>query len=245
MRTDEFIHLITKQSTTEEQRLAFCDKIPLGYDSIENMTFAFSSDAPSLCRHVCVTGVRKTSFLKRLLITLMGLYKKTESQFFVLSPKTEYGELLRLKGVDVTIPYVRNKSDLDSAMQCIKALMEMRAQRQKREKFFLVLDGIEDLSGCNANGDLEEYRNFFDVVSRKKDVVFISGVELIKSIFSGYPGAYVGVGNCLITTREEGKADVTYVGEDASLTMPKPISYPCTPSITETVIALNAENRNE
>ena len=121
----------------------------------------------------------------------------------------------------------------------------MRAQRQKREKFFLVLDGIEDLSGCNANGDLEEYRNFFDVVSRKKDVVFISGVELIKSIFSGYPGAYVGVGNCLITTREEGKADVTYVGEDASLTMPKLISYPCTPSITETVIVCNAEQKVE
>lgn len=109
----------------------------------------------------------------------------------------------------------------------------------------IALDGLENLPDCNANGDLEEYRAFFDLLARKKDVLCITGIELIRSIFSGYPGAYVGVGNCLVTTREDGKADVTYVGEDASLTMPTPMSYSATPSITETLIALNAENKAE
>jgi regulator of sigma E protease len=79
----------------------------------------------------------------------------------------------------------------------------------------------------------------------KKEVTLISGTDLIKSIFSGYPGAYVGIGNCLVTTREDGKADVTYVGEDSALTMPAPISYPCQPSFTETLIAFNAEYKGE
>ena len=43
-----------------------------------------------------------------------------------------------------------------------------------------------------------------------------------------------------MTIREEGKADVTYVGDDISLSMPIPITYPSEPSVMETVIYLNA-----
>ena len=116
---------------------------------------------------------------------------------------------------------------------------------KKCKKLFLVLDGVDELSGCNVNGDLSENREFLDLIARKKEVTLISGTDLIKSIFSGYPGAYVGIGNCLVTTREDGKADVTYVGEDSALTMPAPISYPCQPSFTETLIAFNAEYKGE
>ena len=62
----------------------------------------------------------------------------------------------------------------------------------------------------------------------------------MRSIFSGYPGAFVGVGNCLVTTQGNGKADITYVGEDSSLSMPTPILFPDEPNITETVILLNS-----
>ena len=105
---------------------------------------------------------------------------------------------------------------------------------------FLVLDGLESIEGCNANGDLEEYRAIFDLFPRRSDVDVITGVDLMKSIFSGYPGAFVGVGNCLVSLREDGKADVTYVAEDGGLSLPTPIHYPSHPSITETVIFLNS-----
>ena len=105
---------------------------------------------------------------------------------------------------------------------------------------FLVLDGLEELSACNRNGDFEEYREIFELFNRRKDVDVICGADLMRSIFSGHPGAFVGVGNCLVTIREEGKADVTYVGDDISLSMPVPITYPSEPSVMETVIYLNA-----
>ena len=60
------------------------------------------------------------------------------------------------------------------------------------------------------------------------------------SIFCGFPGACGGVGNCLVTTREVGKADVTYVGDDVALSMPVPMRYPSEPSIIETIIFLNS-----
>ena len=107
-------------------------------------------------------------------------------------------------------------------------------------RLILVLDGLEELEGCNKNGDLEEYRAFFDLTLRNENVEIITGAELMKSIFSGYPGAFVGVGNCLVTTREEGKADVTYVGDDSSLSMPTAMSFPDSPSVTETIIFLNS-----
>ena len=56
----------------------------------------------------------------------------------------------------------------------------------------------------------------------------ITGVDLMQSIFSGYPGAFVGVGNALVTTREQGKADVTLVADDASLSLPVAIEYALT-----------------
>ena len=107
-------------------------------------------------------------------------------------------------------------------------------------KLFLVLDGLEELEGNNRNGDFEEYRTIFELFMRREDVDVITGVDMQKSIFSGYPGAFAGIGNCLVSIRGEGKADVTYVQDDCSLSLPIPVVYPDTPSVTETVIFLNA-----
>ena len=100
------------------------------------------------------------------------------------------------------------------------------------------------MEGCNRNEDLEEYRDIIDLLARRENVELIAGVELTKSIFSGYPGAFVGVGNCLVATREMGKADVTYVNDDASLTMPTPITYPSAPAIMETILFFNSVSKD-
>lgn len=71
-------------------------------------------------------------------------------------------------------------------------------------------------------------------------VEIVTGVDLLKSIFSGYPGAFVGIGNCLVTPKGEGKADVTYVNTDSSLTLPAEISFPDSPSLAETIDFFNS-----
>lgn len=240
MRSEEFIKTIQQQYNAEEL-VGARENAPLGVDNADSIVFARKGNAMPFIKHICVTGNRKTAFVKRYLLTLSRLYAKADLNVFIISSKVEYGELLRLQNADITAPYIRDKKDLEEAKRCLDNLLAFRDKTRGCPYLVLVLDGLEELQGCNPNGDLEEYRNFMDSVGRRKDVEIVSGVDLMKSIFSGYPGAYVGVGNCLVTTREEGKADVTYVGEDATLSMPTPMSYPGAPSITETVIAFNAE----
>ncbi len=240
MRSEEFISSLTGFCEDEAGLQALRVGVPLGMDVTENIVFSQKREKPFMIRHTCVTGVRKTAFIKRTLCTLTCLYEKTEANFFILSPKAEYGELVKLLHADITMPYIREKGDIESCLACVKELVSLHTREKGCPRLILVLDGLEEVEDCNKNGDLEEYRAFFDLLARQPNMEIISGVELMKSIFSGYPGAFVGVGNCLVTTVEEGKADVTYVGEDSSLSMPTPIYFPSAPSITETVIALNA-----
>ena len=107
-------------------------------------------------------------------------------------------------------------------------------------RLFVIVDGLDDLPDCNGNNDLTEYREIFDLLMRKSDVELISGVDLARSIFAGYPGAFLGIGNCLVTIREEGKADVTYVNDDSSMSLPAPITYPSEPTVMESIIYFNA-----
>ncbi len=239
MRSEEFISSLTENCKDEEGVKRLRAGVPLGRDMAGNTVLSQKHERPYF-RHTCVTGGRRTAFIKRLLITLSCLYDKTEANFLVLSPRTEYGELLRLSSLDITVPFVRLKSDLEAAKACVKEILDLHAREKGCPRLILVLDGLEDLPDCNKNGDLEEYRDFFELIARKESVEIISGAELMRSIFSGYPGAFVGVGNCLVTTQGDGKADITYVGDDSSLSMPTPIVFPDAPSITETVILLNS-----
>ncbi len=239
MRSDEF--LSTLSALTGEEQFALAQKnIPLGVDAVGNIAYARRGENLFSSRHTCVTGGGRSAFIRRLLITLACLYERGEICFFVLSPVEEYGELLRMRRMDLTLPYVRDKGDYERGIDTLKELLRMREYGEGYPRLIVVLDGIERLEGCNRNEDLEEYREVIDLLSRRRDVDIVTGVELTKSIFSGYPGAFVGVGNCLVATRELGKADVTYVAEDASLTMPMPVSYPFAPSLTETVVFFNS-----
>ena len=244
MRSDEFIALLSRQADGDGGIERLRRAIPLGQDMAGNVVYSQKQEKTYTVRHTCITGGRRTAFIKRLLITLACLYEREEVNFLIVSPKLEYGELFRMHAMDVTAPFIRSVSDLEQAVNCIKELLSLYATGKGYPRLILVLDGLEELDGCNKNGDLEEYREIFDKIVRQPNIDVITGAELMKSIFSGYPGAFVGVGNCLVTTREDGKADVTYVGEDYSLSLPTAMTYPSEPSITETLIVLNAIDKN-
>lgn len=239
MRSEEFISKISNLSEENEKFEQLRAGIPLGVDVGDNVVLA-RKKAPLSTRHLCVTGSGKTNFIRRTLITLSCLYEKQDASFLIISPKAEYGELLRLHSLDAVVPYIRLKSDFTQAIETVKELIRMRADGKTYPKLFLVLDGIEELEGCNNSGDLEEYHSVLELVARRQDVEVINGIDLVKSIFSGYPGAFVGIGNCLVTTREVGTADVTYVNDDSSLSPPTVMHYPSAPSVMETVIFLNS-----
>ena len=245
MRSEEFIATLSALAADEEKFEAMRKDVPLGIDSVDNVIYAHKKTKPYSTKFICVTGGGKSAFIRRLLITLSCLYDRSDVCFFVLSPNVEYGELLRLKSMDVTVPYIREKSDFELAVEALKQLLREREYSRGVPRLFLVLDGIETLDGCNKNEDLEEYREVIELLTRKENVELIAGVELTKSIFSGYPGAFVGIGNCLVATREMGKADVTYVTDDASLTIPVPITYPSAPAIMEAVLFFNAVFKDE
>ena len=238
MRTEEWLTKLSEKSSNAETLEQFRARLPLGVDDSGNIILSRIRAYPYGIRHTCVTGAHATAFIKRFILSLSCLYEKEELNFLVLSPKMEYGELLRLNSLEITVPFLRTKGDLESAKACITELIAL-ADTQKCPKLFVVLDGLEELTGCNQNGDLEEYRDFFTMLTRK-NVEIVSGVSLMKSIFSGYPGAFVGVGNALVTTDSEGKADVTYVGDDFALSLPTAITLPDAPTVSETVLLLNS-----
>lgn len=239
MKAAEFICVLQERCQTAADRKALGAAMPLGVAENGELVFARKTDKTFAVQHTCVTGTRKTAFIKRLVLALSRLYTPAEANFFIVSPYGEYGELLKLDGADITVPYIRTKEDLKEVADCLVKLVELYRKETGCLKLFLVLDGLEELDGCNQNADLEEYRDLFELVSRQAGVEIISGVELMKSIFSGYPGAFVGLGNCLVTTREHGKADVTFVGEDSSLSLPLAMTYADLPTVEETVMAFN------
>lgn len=245
MRSEDFISLISEKTEKDENFERVRLGVPLGLDVTGGVVLSQKREKPFTVRNTCVTGIGRTGYIRRLLITLSCLYEKADACFFVLSPRTEYGELLRLKSIDITVPYIRTKADLDQGVETLRELLSMREYGKGYPRLFVVLDGLEELPDCNRNGDLEEYRHIYDMIARRNDVDVVTGAELMKSIFSGYPGAFVGVGNCLVTTREEGKADVTYVNDDVGLSLPTPMNYPNEPSVTETVIFLNSIPKTE
>lgn len=240
MNMEEYVASLAALCADEGKLKELRTGLPLGRDVVDNIVLSQKRERPFTVRHTCVTGGKRVDFIRRMLLAISRLYTREEACFLIVSPKTEYGELMRANGMDVAVPYVFTKDDLSLAIKTVKELLSQRQTGRGYPHFFLVLDGLERIEGCNVNGDLAEYREIFDLFTRRSDVDVITGVDLMKSIFSGYPGAFVGVGNCLVSLREEGKADVTYVNEDGGLSLPTPISYPAQPSITETVIFLNS-----
>ena len=238
MRSEEFIAKVSQTVMGKENLDTLRKGIPLGVDVQENIVIA--KKRACAYNQLCVMGVKRTSFICRTLLTLSCLYDKDEAQFLVLSPRQEYAELLRLRNMDVTVPYLRSLADLEEAKKTVKELLLMRENGSGYPRLYLVLDGLEELTDAEGSYNFEEYREFYNLIMRKEDVEIISGLNLERSIFVGYPGALVGIGNCLVSMNGEGKADVTYVNDDVSLSQPIPIVFPSAPSLMESILFLNA-----
>ena len=240
MRTEEFIERILGQADDNARFEELRKGIPLGEDVNGEVVLAQKNAQTYTVRNTCVTGSNKTPFIRRLLVSLAYLHEADEACFIVVSPHVEYGELLRLTGGDFTIPYIRNKEDVALVMKTLRELLFMRTSGAGYPHIFLVLDGLETLEEGKANMDLSEYSAILEMLMNVTDVDVICGMDLGRSIFASCPGTFLGRGSCLVTARENGKADVTYVNENTSLTMPMPITYPSEPSVLESIAYLNS-----
>ena len=243
MRSEEFIGVLLRK--IENGTADLTAQIPLGMKEDGGILCAREKSGTRAygVNHTCVTGMGATSYIGRLIAVLSALYKQCEAQFLILSPKSEYAELLRLIKADITAPYIRCMQDVQTAKETYKQLLHAQEKMEKAPKLFLILDGLENLDSSET-GDLSIYREFFELSVRKK-VEIITGANLIKSIFSGFPGAFVGVGNCLITTDGKAQADATFVAPDSSMSLPVSVAIVSEPSLSETVLFVNAfQNRN-
>ena len=240
MRTEELIQKISREAEDNARFEELRKGLPLGEDANGEIVLAQKSAQTYTVRNTCVTGSNKTQFIRRLLITLSCMHDAKDACFIVLSPHVEYGELLKLIGCDFTIPYIRKKESLIPVMKTLKELIFMRENGTGYPRLFLVLDGLETLETGKKSMDLAEYSAILEMFMRMPNVEMICGMDLGRSIFAGCPGTFLGRGNCLVTARENGKADVTYVNDDTSLTTPLTITYPSDPTVMESIIYLNS-----
>lgn len=237
MRTDELIATLSEISKTnpaEFERLR--ESIPLGVDGFGGVAVSHRENQIERYHHTCVSGAFKTEFIKRLVLTLACIYERSEASFLIVSPYLSYGELMNLKNADVTVPFIRYGEDLKKVLDCLQEIVRMRGEGKKSAKTFVVLDGIEAMT--DGDTALVSYRPFLDTVG-VSGVEIISGVNLQNTAFSGYPGGFVGVGNCLVTTASESSADLTYVNLDTSMSLPKTISYPSSQTVGECIEFFN------
>ena len=238
MRTKEYMQALIS-ATTQEENLT--QAIPLGVGEDGAIAVAHQEICPARYHHVCITGEKRGEYIRRFILSLSKLYGQDKVSFLVLSPDKGYGELLHVKEADITVPFVNRYEDCQSSLETLRELIRMRAAGEENyPKLFVVLDGLEEvIAQTGDKQSFECFKPFFDVVGAS-GVEIVTGVDLEKSIFSGYPGAFVGHGNALVCTDVLGKADVTYVGVDSCLSLPIPVRYSDAENFADEIFAINA-----
>ena len=235
MKTEEFIKRIKGEHRIDPLRtkeLRAC--IPLGEYPSGEYVLSHQINDPKRYHHTCVTGAMRAEFIARTLLTLSGLYEKSEAVFLVVSPNLYYGQLMALKDADFTIPFVLSQRDIPPILETVKKLAEMRKDKQTDAKTFLVLDGLELLEPESKRSTLDVYRPFFEAVGTS-GIEIITGVDLSHTIYAGYPSTFIGIGNALITPSLAGEMDVTYVGIDGTMSSPNKAIYPSLPTLKECI----------
>lgn len=221
MRIDEW--LLKIRDEIDAGRFAL-SQLPLGLDEQGEVVLSHAQNRQDRYFHTCVTGGKRTRFIMDTVCSLAMAYGEGKATFLILSDKSEYVRLLSLKGADITVPYLRSEQDF----QTLTALAERTAKDRKENpaypRFFLVMDGLDGLQFLKKDDSLSIERALLERVAGGAEV--LSGVDFSDSIFSGFPGAFVGVGNSLVSADGRGIADVTFVNADCSLGCPKPIAYP-------------------
>ena len=241
MKTEEFLTRIKGERRVDMQRFEeLRTRLPLGEYADGEYVLSHRENDVERYHHTCVTGAMRAEFISRLLLTLTGLYQKSEAVFFIVSPNLYYGQFMKLATADVIVPFVTSERDIPPIIEAVRTLAKQRTEKPTRAKTFLVLDGLELLEEEEKRTALDCYRPFFEAVGTS-GIEIITGVDLAKTIFAGYPAAFVGLGNCLVTPSVGGEMDVTYVGIDGSMTLPKKCTYPSLPTVAECIELRNAE----
>ena len=190
--------------------------IPLGRDRYGNVVVAHLGERPTFSHTVLVDGENKTEYLIGMICLLAGLYEDGQVAFNVLSPKREYARLLLLPQADVNVFYTDTKEQFE---ECRQALLSELENSKKKQIF--VLDGLERFAEKSLDGT-KPYIDFLDKTLGKYCEILM-GIDLEKSLFSGFPGAIVGSGNAVLVLKGDGQANLTRVGEDSSLGVPTEI----------------------
>jgi hypothetical protein len=209
-------------------------RLPLGLDNENRIVVAGQRER--LFTHACVTGRGRTEFIRRLVLTLAGIYDNNQCSFVIASTKRDYADLLRLNRANVVAPLIDNLDGVWKVLEFARGQAVMNAKSGgKFGKLFFVLDGLEMLD----NGRYDCYLPFFNL-AHTFGIDVITGVDLLGGIFEDRPQEFVGAGNCLITVSSTEKADVVYAQADGGLSLPVATKYPNEPSILESVALVNA-----
>lgn len=239
MKAEELLAVLSDTAKKNEFRFeSIRERLPLGVYADGSIATAHREEKPDRYHFCLVSGENRTDFILRLVLTLVCIYDRSEAEFLILSPKREYAELLRLVDKDVVIPYLRSEEDFFNALNTIKELIFMRSIRSGYPKLFVVADGLEEVEGLAFDDVTEPYLTCLQAVGQSCSEV-IAGLNMTDSVYSGFPGAIVGIGNCLVSTKSGGKADITHVGADSSLGVPREADYPTDPTVVETVEEFN------
>ncbi len=197
-------------------------KVPLGWDEEGNVVFSHRKNRPDRYCHTCVTGAYRAAFLMDIVRSL-ALAHEGAARFLVLSPRKEYANLLSIKGMDVLVPYISRQKEFEKMVEFALAEAEARRQNVRLPRFFVVIDGLETLPFLPKDNAFTYLRKLVADLSGGAEI--FSAVTFKDRIFAGFEGAFVGVGNSLVSVDALGKADVAYVGDDCALDVPQAISY--------------------
>ncbi len=235
MTTEEFFKELANVANTNP--FIFDDlktRVPLGIDN-ENRVIA-AGQRESVCTHVCVTGVGRTEYIRRLALCLAGCYDQGQINFLIASPKREYAELLKLTRANVIAPLIDGLDGVWKALDFAReqANLRLNGGAEKYGKLVFVLDGLETL----ASGSFDGYLPFFNL-AHACGVDVITGVDLLGGVFEERPQDFVGGENCLVTVTNAGKADVVYTQKNGSLTLPVAFFYPSEPSFADSLAFVN------
>ncbi len=241
MKTETFIQILSDEANRNMVRFeSLRNLVPLGVDGDGKIVTAHKEEKKDRYHTVCVSGEMRTDYIKRLAMWLGCIYDKNETCFLVLSPNREYGKLLEFMDADFTVPYVNEKEDVTLAVSAISQYISASGLQGKSKKLVVIADGLETLTKGNSfTGDVSDgYMEILNAVG-KAEVEVIIGMPLEKSRFSGYPGAFIGIGNALLTVEEEGKAFAMHVNPDCSLSVPTQITFPADETLQEIVNFFN------
>ena len=70
MRAEEFISILSEKSGDETALKTLRNRVPLGIDALREVVYSQTREHPYTVKNTCVTGARRTTFIRKLLLPL-------------------------------------------------------------------------------------------------------------------------------------------------------------------------------